>query len=387
MKLILIYLVFFSFALSITSFPESTAAESTTEPTTESTAESAREEITIGVIVPLTGIVSYIGEEVNRVIEIIIPQLNAKSANFRYQVAVDDGKCGIGGSALTAAQKMISIDKIKFIITGCSGETLLVGPLAEKNKVLAIAIISNHKDVKYLGDYVFRTYVDIERGIKLLAQAVKADGNLPIAVITEDNAFTQGMKDLLTKELGADITYSGDYLPDTTDFKTLLLKATANPAKAIYLNSAGPSTLSALINQARQLNLKQQLYSFVYPENPEVLAATKANANGVRYLSTPDITTSSDDFQSFMEEFRKRYPEGPKYDFLVRTTYDALMSIFLGVEQNGGDPSKVKDFLYSYTGRGALGEISFDENGDVRNIDHVMKAIVNGTPRLIETPN
>ena len=51
----------------------------------------------------------------------------------------------------------------------------------------------------------------------------------------------------------------------------------------------------------------------------------------------------------------------PSFDYLLRTTYDAIKVIIAGVEGVGNNAPLVKEFIKTYQGSGALGRIEFDE--------------------------
>ena len=71
------------------------------------------------------------------------------------ELIMEDGKCD-GATAARAAQKLISIDKVKIILGGhCSTETLAIAPLAERNKVLLLASTSSSPAISGAGEYIF----------------------------------------------------------------------------------------------------------------------------------------------------------------------------------------------------------------------------------------
>jgi ABC-type branched-subunit amino acid transport system substrate-binding protein len=158
-----------------------------------------RETVKIGAIVPLIGGLARRGQDISRLFQILEPKLNAASRRFRYQFIVEDGKCGLGSDATTAAIKLINFDKVKFLITGCSGDTLQAGPIAQRTRVLTIAVLSSHPDVRKIGDCVFRTYTDAEKNLKLFSQYILQKTSGKIALLTEEGVFTYGIRDMLLK--------------------------------------------------------------------------------------------------------------------------------------------------------------------------------------------
>ena len=75
-----------------------------------------------------------------------------------------------------------------------------------------------------------------------------------------------------------------------------------------------------------------------------------------------------------------------KNDFLMRSTYDAANAIIDGIEAVGVSPSAVSHFLQSYERQGALGEIRFDANRDIQNLNYIMKEVIDGNVISIVQP-
>lgn len=345
-------------------------------------ADQAKEPVKIGVIGPLTGGLAKRGEDLGKLIELLEPELNSRSSKYSFSFVVGDGRCGAGNSATTLAHKFIHIDKIKFLITNCSGETLQAAPIAQREGVVTFAVLSTHQDIKNLGDYIFRTFVDIERGVENFAKHMKKKSG-KVAILTEENAFTFGIKELLMRHLGESVVFADDFPPDTADFNTLLTKIGAKGAAGVYFNVLSESTLAVLTNQSRSLGLSYDIYSYNMPEATSFIELTGQNSEGLEFIGSPRIIDASESFQMLLKTYLAKHPAGPSYEFLLRTFYDAVDLIVRGVEQEGLNPELVRDFVSSYKGQGALGDIFFDANGDVGNINYVLKRIQDGEVRYV----
>jgi ABC-type branched-subunit amino acid transport system substrate-binding protein len=349
-------------------------------------AEAPREVVKIGAIVPLTGGLARRGEDVARFLEILGPELTARSQKYRYEFLVEDGRCGAGNAAVSAATKFIIIDGVRFLLTGCSGETLQVGPLAEREKVLLFAVLSNHPDVRRLGEYVFRTFHDVEPALVRFAKYLKSLPNPRVAILTEENAFTFGIRTILKRELGSALVYADDFAADSADLNTLLTRVKAANATILFLNAMSEGTLAAMLQQGRALKLPQKFYCYEFPEASGFLTAAGENAEGLKFLGNPSLTNATADFRRLRARYYELHPEGPSLEFLLMTTYDALIPIAAGIEQVGPNASKVKDFLKTYSAPGASGTVEFDEHGDLKNLPWPLKEIVHGAKVTI-VPN
>jgi branched-chain amino acid transport system substrate-binding protein len=73
------------------------------------------------------------------------------------EVIYEDSKCS-GSDAASAAQKLVSIDGVKFIVGGvCSSEVYGYTPITNAAEVLTITPGGSAPGISELGDYVLET--------------------------------------------------------------------------------------------------------------------------------------------------------------------------------------------------------------------------------------
>lgn len=344
---------------------------------------ASAETVKIGVILPLTGNQAVYGIDAQRAVDLLAPDGVLQRGNYNFKFILEDGQCGVGNSAVTAAHKLINVDRAKFLVVGCSGEILQAGPLAERAKVIAIGFASSHPEVSTLGDYVFRTYVDIRKAVALISDLMLKENSGRVAVITEESSFTLGIKKELLDNLGSRLAVAEDFHVDEVSFNTLLARVRTKKPSAYYLNTASPRTYLNLFKQMRELGINEPVYSYHAPADLSVLEALGERQDGVKFVATPEVDQGSPEFESFLKEYNAKYPEGAHIDALLRTSYDAIMAIMHGVEEVGPDSTKVKDFLYRVEMPGAVGMLSFEANGDVKDLNFALKQIVKGKPERL----
>ncbi len=340
----------------------------------------ADEPLKIGVIVPLTGPLAVWGEDAQktfRVFDEFIPTLGFK---HRYKLILEDGQCGVGNAAVTSAKKLIHIEKVKFLITACSGEILQVGPIAQREGVVAFAFLASHPDIKKLGDYIFRTFLDMERGTDMIAELMKKEGRKRIALVTEESSFTAAIGTRLRKIFGEQIIVSADFLPTDEDHRTLLQKIKAAKPDALYLNVATPRTYIHMIKALNEVRIKLPIYSYHQPSDRDALTALGTMQDGVQFFGMPHRVSHSPVFQRFHALFLERYPHGATTEYIERTAFDATYATLLGIEHAGYNPAAVKEFLSTMKFDGAMGDVEFDENGDIKNIPWELIRIEAGKP-------
>jgi len=150
---------------------------------TAPSAANSPQMVEIGVIAPLAGPSATIGEEMTRTLNLLADDAKVKSGKFAYHFVFEDGKAAVDSSPTSAVQKLIIVNGVKFFIVATSGEIMQVGPLAERQDLIMITPYATVPDVKKLGDRVFRTAIDVERGTDLLSQYLQNHGDVPIPLI------------------------------------------------------------------------------------------------------------------------------------------------------------------------------------------------------------
>ena len=245
--------------------------------------------VPIGVIAPLSGGSADRGEEIVRTLKLFESFYLQKGTRYRYRFILEDGKGGLGNFATTAARKLIDVDKVPAIIAGFSGETIQAGMLGEKAGVVVIGVLASAPEIRNLGGYVYRTYIDIKRGLELLLSPLAAT-HTKTAIISEEAPFTLSIQTIVKEILADDIIVEETFTADSADFRSLLLRVRAAAPGAIYLNSASPTTFIPLMRQLKELGLEQALYSYFMPAEPPVLRAVGPIMTNIKFIDTPAFT-------------------------------------------------------------------------------------------------
>lgn len=334
-------------------------------------------EIKIGVIAPLSGSMAVYGEPPRKLFQLLQPILNRESKRmFRYRFIYEDGQCGVGNHAAVAARKLISVDRVNFLITACSGETLQVSPIAERERIVTIAIASGHPDIQHAGEYIFRTYINLEQGVELIARAIAQDSRSRVAMLTETTSFTQSIQEVIQKKLGSRLVTTEEFPVDETDFRAILQRIRRNRPDAYYLNTAAPASYQRLFHQ---LHKGAAVYGYFNPGEGSTLRNLGEAQNGVVYFDVPEIESK----HPWFKQVRSELAAGDYSEFLLQTAHDAVAVIFQALERRG-DISAVLSELYTGTFQGVTGEIRFNRDGEIQGLSYVLKEIVAGRGRVRE---
>jgi branched-chain amino acid transport system substrate-binding protein len=344
------------------------------------------DELRVGIIAALSGDLANLGEEAKNSTLLALNQINSEGGikGQPVKVYIEDGKCS-GKDAVSAANKLIEIDAVGAIFGGtCSGETLAVAPITEKNKVILFTSWALAPKVTYGNNFVFRNAPSDVGGANALAELAYKNGVRKMGIITESTDYNLGFEEVFSKKfkgLGGEVLISENFLTDNKDIKSIVSKNLSFPTDAILVNANG--TNAGIVSKViHDLNNKRPLYGSIFFADVNVLKNFGQYMEG-GYTSEPaNLDEKNPKVASFISAYEKEFKTKPQYLFWAAASYDAVKIYFDAVEEVGSDSNKIREYLYNNKNLdGVLGNYGFDENGDVVGIRFDNKQIVGG--RLI----
>jgi branched-chain amino acid transport system substrate-binding protein len=329
--------------------------------------------IKIGFIGPLSGEAAAYGESMKQGVELAVKELGSN-----VEVIYEDGKCN-GKDAVSAVQKLINIDKVKFIVgAGCSGETMAIAPIVEESQVLALSPVSSNAAITTMGDYIFRNHPSDNEAGKEISKFIYQKTQTT-AIISEQTDYAQGIKKVFIEDFtksGGKIIFDESFTSGTTDFRSMITKLKALNPEGIYVNAQTESSFLKIVGQMKELGLTTQIYS-AYLTGEGIKKESKL-LEGLVIVDLPAISNDGKSLD-FKNKFKENFGKEPNYPYFAAASYDATNLLAEGIKKNGYDATKVKDYLYSIKNySGAIGNYGFDNNGDVIGISLTMKNLVNG---------
>ncbi len=336
--------------------------------------------IKIGVMASFSGETAVFGESIKNATTLAIDEINASVGinGKRIEPIYEDSKCN-NKEATIAAQKLVSIDKTKFIIgLVCSGEVISSIPITEKEKVIVMAQGSSPQ-ITSMADYVFRTWPSDAESGKLLAETIIKKYK-KTALITELTDYTTAIENVFKNryiELGGTIIAQERFVSGTTDFKSLLVKIKENNPDAIVFNPQSGPTAARIVKQIRDAGMKQQLYGAFL--SGEEFTGSGSATEGAIMVDTPVFDPKNTKANDFMLVYKSKYNSEPPYPFAAGGAYDQIYLLAEAIGKVGTNTDKVKDYLYGIKNYdGVLGSYHFDSNGDVVGLNLQLKQIKGG---------
>lgn len=334
------------------------------------------EKLKIGVSVPLSGKAASYGTDVKNGLIFA----NKYLANDAYELIIEDDRCS-DKEAVNVAHKFVDIDHVKYVLGfGCSGTVLASAPVYEKAKVTVIASGTGAPNITSAGDYIFRTKPTLNIAGQKLYQDAASKFKI-FGAITEETAYCQGLTNAFMEagKSGSLSIINENFLPETTDFRSILTRLKFKKIEALFINTQGEEDLISIFKLVKDLNLSIPVYATFHPSSIAFLNAFKEKADGVIFADTPfnkDMLNKKG--LEIYSKFEKEYGPAKSGEHFVTLSYIAFSTLHAALESG----ENVKDFLYKNKFNSISDEYSFDHNGDIVSdkITYVLKIIANGKP-------
>lgn len=331
--------------------------------------------IKIGVISSQTGVGSYLGQQQIRGIEIALEEINnqgginGQQIQLIYQDSKSEAKEGVN-----AANKLINIDKVKYIIgDSWNDTTVAIVPMINEKEIIMLSPVTNLNQLSK-EDFFFRNMPTTKDMVLKTSYFLEKELNVKrIGVIYPGTAFSQEhVNDLLEYFKDKDVEIFLEKV-EGTDFSSQLTKLKAKEVDVIY-NLHFTGVLGSVMEQAKKQDIDVIWVSHFGAENNMLITEFKEVSDGV-YYPYPYNSEKIDLSNSFIKTYYEKYNQYP--DNTAVNAYDSLKILSMALKESK-DTKEIKRYLENlkeYKGAGGL--FSFDENGDVKK-EIVIKQIKDG---------
>ena len=319
------------------------------------------EVVKIGVIAPLSGDAAAYGQDVQKVLNHRLAEINQEKG-VKFQLVWEDGKC-TGNDAVSAFQKLTDVDGVKIMIAGfCSSETLGIAPLTKDGNALAVSLGSSNPTIEGMSPYVFSlSYSDQVTG-ETLAQEMKTFSR--VAIITEQNDANIGIKNVWEKKIAeypnVKVVANEIFPKGGSDFRNLLAKIRQSGPDAILLNPNGGVTAENLLKQLAEMKdwKGYKIYTYFAYLADNARASVGDFANGMSIVDAPNLTDPA--FLAYKADIEKVEGAIPSLgNYYTASAIDDLSILTSLIRELGNNQKAVRDALATRTFKGYLGDISF----------------------------
>jgi branched-chain amino acid transport system substrate-binding protein len=328
---------------------------------------SAYAEVRIGSAAPLTGQMSWHGEQHQRGVELAVAELNAAGGvlDETIEVVTVDDYCD-GEQAVAAAKKLVADAVVVVVGHSCSGAAIPASGVYEE---AGVTMISNTATNPKLTDQGFRQIFRMVARDTLQGEmaAEYLAGHLAdkrIAILHDGQAYGEGLAAATKAELNqrgvTEVIYA-QITPGQADYTDTLAELEAAGIDVLFYGGYQPEA-ALLIRGARDRGDDLQLLGSDALFTEYFWHVAGPAAVGVRFVSMAD-PRANEEAKQIVEKFRS---EGYEPEGLTLYSYAAVQVWAQAVEKAGSyAPDVVAETLHADQFDTVLGRIGFDEKGDV----------------------
>ena len=334
--------------------------------------EGVRGEISVGLVLPVTGRLATFALPIKRGFEMALEEVNnAQLGDTRLTFIIEDDLSTVEGAAEAFNKLMVQNGVSVIFGPTTSGQAEAAFPIAQQNQVVAFSSSSNASGLSALGDFIFRagltTDVLIPRGIK--ATHAKLGYEKVATIYDKVDLYSidshEKFKNALT-ETGVEILTTETFQSGDTDFSDQLARIKALNPDAIFI-AALPPELTEILIQGRQLGISTEV-PFITSLISDVQNAGPAAEGAISFAGWIS-TASAPGNQAFVQNYRARYDSEPNpWTAQSYAAVHILAKAIADARSTGSmatDSSAIRDALANIKNFDTvLGQFSFDPHGD-----------------------
>lgn len=338
------------------------------------------EQISIGTVLPLTGRYSEYGQNVLTALQIAADEIK-KTGGLQVRLIAEDDQAE-PRQAVTALQKLISADKVKFVIGGfTSGSSQAMYPVAERAGVLMFSPSTSTPNLTLNTPLFFRNWPSDNEQARVFAEhTVTRFGKRTASILYSNSEYGVNAKTLFRQAYeaqGGRIVIEEAYEPKATDYRAQINRLMRQPTDCVWLFGYY-NEMGHFLRQAREQGLRTQFFGQEGIEGQDLIDIAGEGAEGLIYFVPAfDANDKGERTRAFVEMFEGRLRRKP--EVFAAHAYDALHILVDAITAVGSDPKAVaKQLITLRDYPGVAGLTTIDEHGDARK-PVMIKTIRHGT--------
>ncbi|MGA1845964.1 ABC transporter substrate-binding protein [Deferribacter abyssi] len=339
-------------------------------------------DLTIGVVGPETGNLAVYGTKTLDGIMLAVDEINAAGGvNGKRLSVVHYDDRGDKAEAAAATQRLINRDKVCAIIgEPTSGATFVIGPIANRAKVILISAGATAKGVTDGKPFVFRdTLLDSDGAPATLKFIMDKFGWKNFALITSvNNDYSVGLSGIFkeaAKKYGASILVEQTVSDGDTDFSAQITAIKPHKPDAIIFTGYYPEG-SLIMLEARKQGLKAPMVGGDGLLAPDLWKVGGDSVLGSIVYAGFSPQAKAENVQNFVKKMKER---GKEADMFSAQGYDAVYLLVNAMKKAGltsctdvKQRIKMRDALAATKDfMGVSGKMSFDSEGNAKKVPFI----------------
>ncbi len=347
------------------------------------------EEISIGVVVALTGRhAEPYGFPMLRGFELAQEEINNLGGVNLSFITVDDQSTPDGAKA--AVQDLVDQGVPAIVGLAISTHLKEAAPIAQANKVIAFSSVSSAAGLSGIGDFIFRTSlatnISIPSGLMVLQEKL---GYEKVALIYDEiDVYSTNSNEVLRAALQVneiEILTEETFQTGDTDFSAQLTNIMDMAPDALFI-SALSQEIAGIIAETSDVGFPDSIHVIAPDLNThEVQKAGDAAEGAIAFIGWSNISDAPGN-RAFVRNYRAKYGIEPKpWSAQSYATLHVLANAIKMAQST--DSTAIRDALAQTTDYptilGRLGDFSFDPNGDAL-YDQILMVVKDGKLQFFE---
>ena len=334
--------------------------------------EKKEDVIKIGAILPLTGNLGFMGGAEKKGMLVAERLINQKDNPLgrKLKIVFEDSMAK-PQEGVTAANKLLNIENIKYIITSTTGVSRAVASLLQKSKFLQAAYCMD-PSIQKESRYLIRLYYGMDQEATTILEYFKSLINKKVKDISKGVAILyvqhagaeQQLRDYFLpgfKKLGINVVYSEPYQFTQKDFKENIIKIKDSGAKYLVLVGYG-FVYPTIFKQLEEMHMRNKLnivggWGFIAQKN-----LPKNQLENVIVAIPNYIVHKNKVSEKFMDRYKQVYGAEPNFDSAL--AFENIWLIAMAMKDaKSTNIDKVINSLLDHSYEGVMGKIFIDKNG------------------------
>lgn len=318
-----------------------------------------RKIIKLGAIYGLTGPLADLSVQMKNGALLAVEKVNNSTAEH-IEVLFEDSKYD-AKLAVSALNKLITINKIRIVHVLGTPPTLAVKPITEAKGVLLLAAAA-HADVLKDSHYTIRHSNNAFSDSRILAEAIAREKPEKVIAIYSQNEWAESYRQHFEKHL---LKFTGvklqseSHLPDESDYRSLLMRLMRSKPDVIAVISLGAAP-GLIIKQLKEFNFPGKIYAnnglSLSPDGIQIIR--NANINGFHYQTYPEAPAV------FQRLYKERY--GEQAGIFALTAFTDFELIGQALANVGSDPKNIIAYIQGLGEfRGSFETVKISPQGDI----------------------
>jgi len=339
-----------------------------TQPSTPQMTEPG-EEISIGVVLPLTGrLADSFGKPMQQGFELALDEINRAQANgMKLKFIIENDQSTIEG-AVAAFNKLIDQDSVSIILgSATSGQTEKVFPIAKEKQVVAISPTSAKRGLSAISDFTFRVALATDvltlSGIEITH--AELDYQRAATIYDKDDSFSIDADTAVREVLAAkkiEVVATKTFQSGDTNFSEQLKQIQALNPDVIFVSCLPPEK-PGILKQGHQLGISAPFIVRTLTAVDVQAAGTVAAEGAMTFVGWGTVIDTPRN-QAFVESYSAKFGVEPN-NYAARSY--ATLHIFAEAIANAQstDAAAIRDALASIKDLDTIfGAFSFNADGD-----------------------